>query len=189
MNRAFSGYFAARPSFKEPDSTGPNFGAAIRSGPVSLLNIPADQAGQYDFRIYHQTLNGKKKYYVYVFDSLSGHSPGGRSAARYVFQTGADGKPILDEGAAAAGTGKVSTKLADGKDQLKFLDASGFSGSRIHKNTARRFRGRGAVFFYCFRRTALRTASATAAASMPYFRIKAAYGPHSACVSESPANS
>jgi hypothetical protein len=92
MDRAFSGYFAARPSFKEPDSAGPNFGTAIRRGLASLLNIPADQADQYDFRIYHQSLNGKKEYYVYVFDSLSGHSPGGRSAARYVFQAGADGK-------------------------------------------------------------------------------------------------
>ncbi|MBC5648207.1 hypothetical protein [Christensenella tenuis] len=34
-------------------------------------------------------------------------------------------KPILDEGAAAAGAGKVSTKLADGKGQIKFLDTSG----------------------------------------------------------------
>lgn len=125
MDRAFSGYFAARPSFKEPDSAGPKFGTAIRRGLASLLNISADQAGQYDFRIYHQTLNGKKEYYVYVFDSLSGHSPGGRNAARYVFQAGADGEPILDEGAAAAGAGKVSIKLADGKDQIKFLDTSG----------------------------------------------------------------
>lgn len=131
MDKAFADYFAARPSSKELDSTGPNFGAVIRGGLASLLNIPADQADQYDFRIYHQTLNGKNEYYVYVFDSLSDHSPGDRIAAtRYVFQPGADGKPLLDEGATTAGTGKVSTKLVDGKDQIKFLDTSEASWQR-----------------------------------------------------------
>lgn len=125
MDRAFADYFSARPSSKDLDSTGPNFGAAIRSDLAGLLDIPADQADQYDFRIYHQALNGKNEYYVYVFDSLSGHSLGDRIAAtRYVFQTGTDGKPVLDKKATTMGTGKVSTKLVDGKDRIKFLDTS-----------------------------------------------------------------
>lgn len=125
MDKAFADYFKSRPSAKELDSTGTNFGMDIRAGLAELLNIPADRAGEYDFRIYHDTLNGKNEYYVYVFDSLEGHSSGDRIAAtRYVFQTDAGGNPVLDENATTTGTGQVSTKLVDNKDEIKYLNTS-----------------------------------------------------------------
>ena len=108
MDKAFADYFKDRPSSKELDSTGTNFGTAIRRDLAELLNIPQDQADQYDFRVYRQTVNGKNEYYVYVFDSLGNHSSGDRIAAtRYVFRSGADGSPVLDDSATATGTGQM----------------------------------------------------------------------------------
>ena len=125
MDKAFADYFKDRPSSKELDSTGTNFGTAIRRDLAELLNSPQDQADQYDVRVYRQTVTGKNEYYVYVFDSLGNHSSGDRIAAtRYVFRSGADGSPVLDDSATATGTGQVATKLIDNKDEVKYLNTS-----------------------------------------------------------------